>query len=192
MSDQLFNKVLAFTLHWEGGKVDDPDDIGGRTNFGITQRTYNVYRKNHNLPPKDVFNITPVEVRTIYQTQFWQPTYSYLNQFPLAVAMFDTAVQFNPPTFTRFVSDALNVNQPNKAITAFLNMVGRPMFVNGTMLEKMKALDVHEQLDAALRIVDLRKQYRQERVNKNPSQAKFLKGWLRRDNDLENHIRGIK
>ena len=38
-----------FTAQWEGGKVDDPDDPGKRTNAGVTQKTYDEYRKSKKL-----------------------------------------------------------------------------------------------------------------------------------------------
>jgi lysozyme family protein len=39
-----FQPSLAFTLGFERGKVDHPKDPGGRTNRGITQRTYDAHR----------------------------------------------------------------------------------------------------------------------------------------------------
>ena len=36
--DAAYNDALAFVLRWEGGFVDDPDDHGGRTMKGVTQK----------------------------------------------------------------------------------------------------------------------------------------------------------
>jgi lysozyme family protein len=36
----MFDACLAFTLREEGGYVDDPADIGGATNMGITLASY--------------------------------------------------------------------------------------------------------------------------------------------------------
>ena len=30
------NKLAPFILKWEGGFVNDPDDLGGATNMGVT------------------------------------------------------------------------------------------------------------------------------------------------------------
>jgi len=38
-----FAKALAWLRTSEGGNDDDPDDSGGRTSRGITQREYNAY-----------------------------------------------------------------------------------------------------------------------------------------------------
>ena len=65
-NSELFKKALKFVLKWEGGYVNDPDDKGGATNKGITQCTYNGWLKTKGLKPKDVKNITDVEVAQIY------------------------------------------------------------------------------------------------------------------------------
>lgn len=43
-------KLAPFIQRWEGGFVDDPDDLGGATNMGVTIATYKVYRKRKGLP----------------------------------------------------------------------------------------------------------------------------------------------
>jgi hypothetical protein len=35
-----FGKSMEFVLKWEGWHSDDPDDVGGRTVWGITERDY--------------------------------------------------------------------------------------------------------------------------------------------------------
>ena len=34
------NKLAPFILKWEGGFIDDPDDLGGATNMGVTIGTW--------------------------------------------------------------------------------------------------------------------------------------------------------
>lgn len=68
---QDFAATLTRELVYEGGKVDDPHDPGGRTNRGITQGTYNAYRRELHIPSKDVFLISDAEVATIYKTRYW-------------------------------------------------------------------------------------------------------------------------
>ena len=36
-------KLAPFILKWEGGFVNDPDDLGGATNMGVTIGTYEAY-----------------------------------------------------------------------------------------------------------------------------------------------------
>lgn len=40
MNEQNFDKMLKFILQHEGGYVNDPHDLGGETNKGITHNTY--------------------------------------------------------------------------------------------------------------------------------------------------------
>ena len=70
-NDKVFIKELEHVLEAEGGFSDDIDDRGGRTNYGITQDTYNYYNKKHGIPAKDVKNITKSEVAQIYYEDYW-------------------------------------------------------------------------------------------------------------------------
>lgn len=58
-------------LGYEGGNVDDPNDNGGRTSRGVTQRVYSAYRTKKGLPVQDVFRATNAEVEDIYKRQYW-------------------------------------------------------------------------------------------------------------------------
>jgi lysozyme family protein len=189
MAVETFHKVLSFVLHWEGGYVNDPDDAGGATNFGITQATYNTYRKYRGLHTRPVKQIETAEVREIYQRMFWQPSFAYINTYPLALALMDTAVQFNPPTFKRFVREALGLNRPG--VMQSMQELFSKQPSNYMTNEMLAALKTCNQLETALSIAAQRQAFRYERVRKNPSQQKFLKGWLRRDRDLEKQIRGV-
>ena len=66
-----FDQSLQFVLKSEGGWTDDPHDPGGQTNFGIIQREYDVYLKQHGLPSQSVRYIHPAEVRSIYRGSYW-------------------------------------------------------------------------------------------------------------------------
>ena len=44
-----FNDIIEVVLHHEGGYVNDPDDPGGETNFGIAKRSH---------PDVDIANLT--------------------------------------------------------------------------------------------------------------------------------------
>lgn len=87
-----FERALSFVLRWEGGKVDDPHDKGGRTNRGITQRTYDGWRDEKGLPRRDVFELEEEELREIYRTLYWWP--AKLLSWPLNLVVFDSAVLF--------------------------------------------------------------------------------------------------
>ena len=61
---QAMNFDIAFErlIGHEGGYVDHPADPGGRTKYGITQRSY---------PNEDIRNMTLERAKDIYRRDFW-------------------------------------------------------------------------------------------------------------------------
>src|SRR5690349_17054494 len=92
MTDTNFATALSFILKWEGGFVDDPDDRGGRTNKGITQRVYDAWRDRQGQPRSDVRDIADADVQAIYQQNYWQPASCDQLREKLDLVEFDTAV----------------------------------------------------------------------------------------------------
>ena len=78
MVAQNFQPSLALVLKAEGGDVDDPEDHGGRTSRGITQRTYDAYRRGEHQPLRDVFHASAEEVADIYHEMYWNPICDWL------------------------------------------------------------------------------------------------------------------
>ena len=101
MSDD-FERALGFVLRWEGGKVDDPHDRGGRTNRGVTQRTYDGWRVDHGLAARDVYLLEEDELRDIYRTLYWWPAKDLT--WPLSLVVFDTAVLFGTSRATGWLA----------------------------------------------------------------------------------------
>ncbi len=170
-NSDILSIALKFTLLWEGGFVNDPLDPGGATNKGITQSTYNTYRINQHLPTRNVADIEDREVHDIYYSMYWKPSQSELAVKPLAVVLFDTAVNFGVGGAIEFLQEALGISADG-----IFGPATRSTFLtnnNKTIAEKM----------VAGRIA-----YRHQRVNANPSQERFLQGWLNRDNDLKNYL----
>lgn len=67
-------KLIPFILKWEGGFVNDPDDLGGATNKGITIGTFGEYRKRKGLPPptvQDIKNLSDKDWYEIFKTLYW-------------------------------------------------------------------------------------------------------------------------
>lgn len=67
-------KLTPFILKWEGGFVNDPDDLGGATNMGVTFVTYQTYRKAKGLPAPtidDLKSLTTEEWTDILKGTYW-------------------------------------------------------------------------------------------------------------------------
>lgn len=56
--DQAFERLIGH----EGGYVDHPADPGGRTKYGISQRSY---------PGEDIRNMTLERAKDLYRRDFW-------------------------------------------------------------------------------------------------------------------------
>ena len=66
-----FPEALTLVLRHEGGYVNHPDDPGGATNKGVTQGTYNAFRRSRGLPTRSVRELTGDELKTVYRQNYW-------------------------------------------------------------------------------------------------------------------------
>ncbi len=93
---------LAFTLKHEGGYVNNPNDRGGETNWGIS-------KKNH--PNEDIKNMTPERASDIYAQDYWMPAGCDALPYPYCAVVFDTAVLHGPGKATFWLKQAENIRQ---------------------------------------------------------------------------------
>lgn len=56
--DLAFKRLIGH----EGGYVNDPEDPGGETKFGISKKSY---------PQEDIFNMTLERAKLLYQRDYW-------------------------------------------------------------------------------------------------------------------------
>lgn len=104
-----FQAALPVILRNEGGYSNDPQDPGGATNYGITQKTYNDYRTSRVLSKENVKNITPAEVSSIYEMNYWKPAYCDSIPADLRLIHFDNAVNCGVGTANLMLQDAAGV-----------------------------------------------------------------------------------
>ena len=78
-----FKVAMAFVRKWEGGYVNDPDDPGGETKYGISKRAY---------PQEDIKNLTRERAEFLYKRDYWDPL--DLDKYPqdMAIVLFNVAV----------------------------------------------------------------------------------------------------
>ena len=99
--DNAWQTAIDFVLKYEGGLVDNPSDPGGLTNFGISSRSY---------PSVDIRNLTREGAEEIYRRDYWDAVHGDELPGPLAVAVFDSAVNQGPGTAKRMLQISLNVD----------------------------------------------------------------------------------
>lgn len=94
----------------EGGYVNHPKDPGGATNFGITQRVYDSYRKDRGLTARSVKQITSDEVAAIYKTQYADKV--RYDELPAGIdyATLDGAVNSGVSRGAKWLQSALGVS----------------------------------------------------------------------------------
>lgn len=163
-------QALPFTLGVEGGFVDDPDDRGGRTNYGVTQEVYDEYRSLRRLPERDVALITVEEVRDLYHALYWVRAKSDLLPWPISHVHFDTSVHHGV----------------DFAVRALQRTVGAE--VDGDFgPNTLGATEAAIEADALDGVLDFVGRYLWSRfslfvdlADRKASQRKFLRGWCNR------------
>jgi lysozyme family protein len=78
-----WERAIAFVLEQEGGYTLDPNDPGGETNFGISKKAY---------PTLDIKALTVDAAKEIYKRDYWNPCRCDNLPFPIALSVFDMAV----------------------------------------------------------------------------------------------------
>ena len=162
MTDR-FQTCLAFVLAREGQYSNNPADAGGPTMCGVTTVVYNAYRAKHNLPARDVRQISDVEVADIYRTGYWVPT--CCDELPAGVdlCVFDLAVNAGVSESAEILQQALGVTMDGH--------IG-PQTLTAAMQPDHRAL--------ANRLLDLRAAFYRQLVVEKPHNSVFLTGWLNR------------
>jgi lysozyme family protein len=168
MSDPDFESAVTFILENEGGFVDKKEDLGGATNFGITQNMLSQFR-NKKCNSSDIFNLTIIEAKDIYQQAFW--VQMHLGSLPLSIAtaIFDTAVNQGQMSATKLAQRALGSHVIDDGILG---------------PETLKAIDVCDPDEFILNYIEqIQNKYVDICINAS-NQLTFMRGWLARSRRL--------
>ena len=127
VSDVAFANAISIVLRYEGGLVDHSSDSGGITKYGISKRSY---------PDLDIRNLLLSEVIPIYRRDFWTPCRCDDWPYPVALVVFDTAVNCGPGRAKRWLQKAAGV-VPDKVlgpVTARAVLAGSPVTLASEVL----------------------------------------------------------
>ena len=104
MTEQMkFNLIMAIILRHEGGYVNDPDDPGGETKYGISKRSY---------PGIDIKNLTRAEAIEIYKRDYYlKMGIDKIENPNLAVQIMDFGVNAGPGTALKTLDQALTESE---------------------------------------------------------------------------------
>jgi len=115
-----FEQCLALVLKEEGGYVNDPRDPGGRTNHGVTQKTWESY-VGHPVTEMDMMNLTIQDVAPLYKEQYWDKING--DSLPLGIdyATFDMAVNSGVGRAAKTLQQVLGVGADGQIGQATIN-----------------------------------------------------------------------
>ena len=166
------NKLVPHILKWEGGFVNDPDDLGGATNKGVTFKTYKLYRNRKGLPIPSVGDLKRLsndEFTDILKTMFWDACRTdEINSQSVANAIVDWAWHSGTTTAAKEIQRVLGVKADgiigNITLSAINSQSPLPLF------GKIKAARV---------------KYIERICKSRPVNQKYYRGWMNRINDLQ-------
>lgn len=110
--ENAFEKLIGL----EGGYVNDPDDKGGETKFGISKRSY---------PYVNIKDLTLEEAQVIYKRDFWDKFKGDLLPFSVAEELFELSVNVGAFRATFILQTTINLLNRNEASYKDVRVDGR-------------------------------------------------------------------
>jgi lysozyme family protein len=164
MYSDKFLKAFDYMLKHEGGYVNDSADPGGETRYGISKRSY---------PNLNIKDLTLDQAREIYHRDFWtKAKCESINDENIATKFFDLAVN-------------MGINQAVKLIQRALRAAGTQVVEDGVIGPiTLAAINKADPTDLLAALKSEAAGYYRLIAQANPSQKKFLDGWLNRAYDI--------
>lgn len=104
-----YSQILGWIGLSEGGYVDHPDDPGGATDRGITQRTFDAWNKRQGKPKRSVRGISKTEADRIVEFQYLDAVRADVLPSGLDYAVSDYAVNSGPGRAVKDLQRVLGV-----------------------------------------------------------------------------------
>jgi len=160
MYSQKFEKAFEYVIRNEGGYIFDNNDPGGETKFGISKRSY---------PALNIKDLTLEDAKKIYYRDFWQKgRFEEILNDLVSTQLFDLSIN-------------LGIRAAVIVLQRALRSVGKTVQEDGLMgPETLSAATKSEPRCLLAAIKSEAAGYYRQIAAKNPSQQKFLKGWLNR------------
>ncbi len=165
-SEMAFEQANNFLSTWEGGYADHPTDLGGPTNFGISQKSY---------PDLNIKKLTRNQAKDIYKRDYWDPLYGDRLPQDVARVAFDTAVNTGLSQSVKLLQRSVGVKPDGKLGPKTIKGIRTYIQENGSH-------------DLALDILEKRRWLYRKIVGRDNSQKVFLKNWMRRVDALRDQL----
>jgi len=173
MYSETYNKAFDVVIGHEKGYVNDPDDPGGETKYGITKRAF---------PNEDIKNLTLERAKEIYYNNYWNTKKLNLDDIAkfddkIAIELFDTGVNQGIVTASKYLQEALNLLNRNEKLFPDMKVDG---WVGETTMNNLNKLRSYDK-PALLKVLNgLQFMRYYNIVKRNPTQEKFFSGWMKR------------
>ena len=160
-NDWRFVQAVNAVLEHEGGYVNNPDDPGGETKYGISRRTY---------PNIDIASLTEDDASAIYYRDWWaRYGYDRIQDATVAAKVLDLSVNMGPSAAHKALQRALHAC--GKRGVAVDGIIG-PQTLEATNAANPLMLLAALRAEAAAHYRSL--------VRADPKREKYLNGWLNR------------
>lgn len=107
-----FDRMFPILMDEERGRVNNPKDPGGDTNFGITWPTLkNAIEKGLVPETTTIANLTPELAKAIYKPMYWDAVKGDQLPWPLCCYVFDSAVNQGITNAIKMLQRAMDVAQ---------------------------------------------------------------------------------
>lgn len=146
----LFDKAFDVVIGHEGGYVNDPNDRGGETKYGISKRAY---------PELNIKDLTLEQAQSIYRNDYWVKGKTELLPRELQIPYFDSCVNFGISGAIKLLQRAAGVKDDGKIGNKTLEAAAR-LSLDRFLLYRMERY---------MRIIAARN-----------SNAKYANGWASR------------
>lgn len=163
----LFDKAISVVFAQEGIYSNDSIDKGGETKYGISKTSY---------PKEDITNLTMDRAKEIYKRDFWDKyQYNKISNESLSITFFSTCVNVGPKNCHKILQKTLNnIIRENKLTLPLLSEDG---ILGNMSIEYTNRLSCYQLKEEYLKALS---NYYISISLSNPSQSKYLKGWLNR------------
>jgi lysozyme family protein len=169
-----FDQAFAYLFKDEGGFVDNPNDKGGPTKYGITQRLLSDWLKQP-ATVDDVKNLDVATAKQIYYFLFWKPLFlDDIIDGRVACALLDIEILVRRRVATRAAQKACQ--NPDLEIDGIMGD------------ETIKAINQTPAEKFIPRFAQLLEYEFDRIVAADPTQRQFLNGWIARAWRLPNII----
>lgn len=156
-----FEEAFKLVIGHEGGYVNDPQDPGGETKYGISKRAY---------PNENIKDLTLSRAHEIYRQDYWAAVKADHMPHGVRYPLFDAAVNHGPKAARKMLQRALRVDDDG---------IFGPITLNAVARHHNRVADLLRDFQVA------RLSYYASIAQHKPRVfARFRRGWLRRTLDV--------